>query len=195
MPRLTSGKPTREQLQAAYGESIPDLIAPGLRVLFIGINPSLYSAAVGHQFSAAGESVLAGVAWGWVHRPAARASGRAAAAGAWVRHHEFGRRGDSAGGRADPRGFSQGQQAPRAEGPALSPAMGGLSRHLDVSIGGRSTRDVSRSAEGQIRRLARVAVAKSQRTQRALPASGPRAVVPRAASAKPSRSTTQRPVR
>ena len=54
MPRLTSGKPTREQLQAAYGESIPDLIAPGLRVLFIGINPSLYSAAVGHHFARPG---------------------------------------------------------------------------------------------------------------------------------------------
>ena len=54
MPRLTSGKPTREQLQAAYGESIPDLIAPGLRMLFIGINPSLYSAAVGHHFARPG---------------------------------------------------------------------------------------------------------------------------------------------
>lgn len=33
---------------------MPDLIAPGLRVLFCGINPSLYSAAVGHHFARPG---------------------------------------------------------------------------------------------------------------------------------------------
>jgi TDG/mug DNA glycosylase family protein len=36
------------------GGSVPDLIAPGLRVLFCGINPSLYSAAVGHHFARPG---------------------------------------------------------------------------------------------------------------------------------------------
>ena len=34
-------RPTREQLLAAYGKTIRDLIAPDLRILFIGINPSL----------------------------------------------------------------------------------------------------------------------------------------------------------
>jgi TDG/mug DNA glycosylase family protein len=33
---------------------VPDVIAPGLRVLFVGINPSLYSAAVGHHFARPG---------------------------------------------------------------------------------------------------------------------------------------------
>jgi TDG/mug DNA glycosylase family protein len=33
---------------------VPDLIAPGLRVLFCGINPSLYSAAIGHHFARPG---------------------------------------------------------------------------------------------------------------------------------------------
>jgi TDG/mug DNA glycosylase family protein len=33
---------------------VPDVIAPGLRVLFCGINPSLYSAAVGHHFARPG---------------------------------------------------------------------------------------------------------------------------------------------
>jgi TDG/mug DNA glycosylase family protein len=47
-------RPTREQLLAAYGKTIRDLIAPDLRVLFIGINPSLYSAAVGHHFARPG---------------------------------------------------------------------------------------------------------------------------------------------
>lgn len=47
-------RPTREQLKAAYGTSLPDLIAPGLDVLFVGINPSLYSAAIGHHFGRPG---------------------------------------------------------------------------------------------------------------------------------------------
>src|SRR3982750_3063681 len=47
-------RPTREQLLAAVGKSIPDLIAPGLRVLFCGINPGLYSAAIGHHFGRPG---------------------------------------------------------------------------------------------------------------------------------------------
>lgn len=33
---------------------MPDLIAPGLRVLFVGINPGLYSGAVGHHFARPG---------------------------------------------------------------------------------------------------------------------------------------------
>jgi TDG/mug DNA glycosylase family protein len=33
---------------------VPDIIAPGLRVLFCGINPGLYSAAVGHNFARPG---------------------------------------------------------------------------------------------------------------------------------------------
>ena len=47
-------RPTREQLRAAYGKTIRDLITRDLRVLFIGINPSLYSAAIGHHFGRPG---------------------------------------------------------------------------------------------------------------------------------------------
>lgn len=47
-------KPTREAIASAYGKTVPDLIAPGLKVLFVGINPSLYSAAVGHHFARPG---------------------------------------------------------------------------------------------------------------------------------------------
>jgi TDG/mug DNA glycosylase family protein len=47
-------KPSRQQLQAARGKSVPDLIAPGLKVLFVGINPGLYSGAVGHHFARPG---------------------------------------------------------------------------------------------------------------------------------------------
>ncbi|MBV9120992.1 MAG: G/U mismatch-specific DNA glycosylase [Chloroflexi bacterium] len=47
-------RPSKEQLAAAAGKSIPDLIQPGLKVLFAGINPSLYSGAVGHHFARPG---------------------------------------------------------------------------------------------------------------------------------------------
>src|SRR5207245_4662680 len=39
---------------AARGKSIPDVIAPGLNVLFVGINPSLWSGAVGQHFARPG---------------------------------------------------------------------------------------------------------------------------------------------
>lgn len=47
-------RPTRDEIAAASGRTVPDLIAPGLKVLFCGINPSLYSAAVGHHFARPG---------------------------------------------------------------------------------------------------------------------------------------------
>lgn len=49
-----SRPPTKAELAAAYGATIPDLISPGLRVLLVGINPSLYSAAVGQHFARPG---------------------------------------------------------------------------------------------------------------------------------------------
>ena len=47
-------RPTAKQLRSAHGKEVPDVIAPGLRVLFVGINPGLYSAAVGHHFGRPG---------------------------------------------------------------------------------------------------------------------------------------------
>ena len=47
-------KPTREQLLAATEKTVKDVIAPNLRVLFCGINPGLYTAAVGHHFARPG---------------------------------------------------------------------------------------------------------------------------------------------
>jgi TDG/mug DNA glycosylase family protein len=47
-------KPTKQQLIEAEGKTVPDVIAPGLRVLFCGINPGLYTAAVGHHFARPG---------------------------------------------------------------------------------------------------------------------------------------------
>jgi TDG/mug DNA glycosylase family protein len=56
--RVTRGsadhRPTKAELKAAVHLGVPDLIAPGLRVLFCGINPGLYSAATGHHFARPG---------------------------------------------------------------------------------------------------------------------------------------------
>ena len=47
-------KPTRQQLIEAAGKTVADVIALDLRVLFCGINPGLYTAAVGHHFARPG---------------------------------------------------------------------------------------------------------------------------------------------
>jgi len=47
-------RPTPADLAAARDRTIPDVIAPGLLVLFSGINPGLYSAATGHHFARPG---------------------------------------------------------------------------------------------------------------------------------------------
>ena len=47
-------KPTAADLAAAYGKTIPDVIAPALDVLFCGINPGLYSAATRCHFARPG---------------------------------------------------------------------------------------------------------------------------------------------
>jgi TDG/mug DNA glycosylase family protein len=49
-----SPRPSRADLAAAAGRGVPDVTAPGLRVLFSGINPGLYSAATGHHFARPG---------------------------------------------------------------------------------------------------------------------------------------------
>ena len=46
--------PTADEIRAAAGRRIPDLIVPELRVLFCGINPGLYSAATKHHFARPG---------------------------------------------------------------------------------------------------------------------------------------------
>ena len=56
-------KPTREQLAAAADSTIADVIANGLDVLFVGINPGLYSAAIRHHFGRPGNRF-----WPVLHR-------------------------------------------------------------------------------------------------------------------------------
>lgn len=49
-----SHKPTKAEILASAGRTVPDVIAPSLRVLFCGINPGLYSGATGHHFARPG---------------------------------------------------------------------------------------------------------------------------------------------
>jgi double-stranded uracil-DNA glycosylase len=53
-PSAIPWKPTKRELAAAHGKKVPDIIQPGLKVLFCGINPGLYSGAVGHHFARPG---------------------------------------------------------------------------------------------------------------------------------------------
>jgi double-stranded uracil-DNA glycosylase len=46
--------PSAAELAAARDKTVRDVIAPGLSVLFCGINPGLYSAATGHHFARPG---------------------------------------------------------------------------------------------------------------------------------------------
>jgi len=47
-------RPTKAELEAARDKVVKDVIAPGLDVLFCGINPGLYTAAIGHHFGRPG---------------------------------------------------------------------------------------------------------------------------------------------
>jgi len=56
-------RPTQADLDAARDKTIPDVIAPGLSVVFAGINPGLYSAATGYHFARPGNRF-----WPALHR-------------------------------------------------------------------------------------------------------------------------------
>ncbi len=66
-PRVTPGaarvRPTPADLEAARDATIPDVLSVGLRVVFAGINPGLYSAATGHHFARPGNRF-----WPALHR-------------------------------------------------------------------------------------------------------------------------------
>ncbi|GAA2785734.1 G/U mismatch-specific DNA glycosylase [Kitasatospora paracochleata] len=56
-------RPTADELAAAQDTTIPDVAGPGLRVLFCGINPGLWSGATGHHFARPGNRF-----WPALHR-------------------------------------------------------------------------------------------------------------------------------
>ena len=53
-PLALPRKPTPAEIAAATDKTVRDVIAPDLKVLFCGINPGLYTAAVGHHFARPG---------------------------------------------------------------------------------------------------------------------------------------------
>jgi TDG/mug DNA glycosylase family protein len=61
--RPITPRPSRADLAAARDLTIPDVAGPGLRVLFSGINPGLYSAATGYHFARPGNRF-----WPALHR-------------------------------------------------------------------------------------------------------------------------------
>jgi TDG/mug DNA glycosylase family protein len=61
-PVTGARRPSSGDLTAARDKTIPDVAAPGLRVLFAGINPGLYSAATGYHFARPGNRF-----WGALH--------------------------------------------------------------------------------------------------------------------------------
>ncbi len=56
-------KPSKAELEAARGREVPDVLASDLDVVFVGINPGLYSGAVGHHFARPGNRF-----WKALHR-------------------------------------------------------------------------------------------------------------------------------
>ncbi|WP_405012832.1 G/U mismatch-specific DNA glycosylase [Kitasatospora sp. NBC_01539] len=59
----TPHRPTADEMAAAHGTTIPDVAGPGLRVLFCGINPGLWSGATGWHFARPGNRF-----WPALHR-------------------------------------------------------------------------------------------------------------------------------
>lgn len=47
-------RPTKQDLLAAANKTVPDIIGTNLKILFCGINPGLYTAAIGHHFGKPG---------------------------------------------------------------------------------------------------------------------------------------------
>lgn len=60
---LAPWKPSREIQLKSIARRVPDVIAENLNVLFCGINPGLYSAAVGHHFAGPGN-----LFWPTIHK-------------------------------------------------------------------------------------------------------------------------------
>jgi TDG/mug DNA glycosylase family protein len=54
MKSMDRKRPTKTDLENALGTSIPHVLALGLDVLFVGINPGLWSGATGHHFAGPG---------------------------------------------------------------------------------------------------------------------------------------------
>ena len=67
---------TRDELESYVGATVPDLVGPGLRLLFVGINPGLWTAATQTHFAHPGNRFYpALLAAGIIERPIDRGAG------------------------------------------------------------------------------------------------------------------------
>lgn len=146
---------------------MPDVIAPGLKVLFVDINPGRYSGAEGYHFARPGNRFLACSAQGEVYGASAfacRGTGAAAARG-W--HHEHCEQDDRGGTR--PTGIKGRRPAASAEDQAASAARGGDPRTRGFSDCLCSAESPLRSPGGAHRHVADMVFPGSQRSEREQP--------------------------
>ena len=69
MEVITGRRPTKDELQTFQGARVDDLLADPLRLLFVGINPGLWTAAVNAHFARPGNRF-----WPALHRAGITAS-------------------------------------------------------------------------------------------------------------------------
>ena len=75
VPSVLMGS-TREELESFRNTEVPDLIGPGLRLLFVGINPGLWTAATQTHFAHPGNRFYpALLGAGIIDRPIDRSRG------------------------------------------------------------------------------------------------------------------------
>jgi hypothetical protein len=163
-------KPSRAEIAAAFGRSIPDVVGPGLRVLFCGINPSLYSAAVGHHFARPGNRF-----WPTLHAAGFTERLLSPFEDATLLERGYGltnlvRRATATADEFDERRTRRRRPATRSTR-APSPANDcRLPRRDGVSCGVRATTGGARPSASANRHIIRLGLAQPERTQRALSA-------------------------
>ena len=158
-------KPTKQQLVEAAGKKVPDVIAPNLKVLFCGINPGLYTAAVGHHFARPGNRFWPALfKSGFTDRLVSPFEERELLAS---RNRNQQRRTacDSHCRRTDQRRFHCRRTRVSREGKTISSAGRGDSRRRRIPRRVRETQSADRRAAGKNSRRARLGLAKSQRLE------------------------------
>ena len=180
-PAAPPRRPTPAEIRAAVDKTVPDVIAPGLAVLFCGINPGLYTAAVGHHFARPGNRF-----WPALH--AAGFTDRLLAPHEERRLLDLGygitnlvARATATGGRALDRGAGPRRGAAREDGGEVAAAVRGGGGDRRVPGGVRQAAREARAAGRADRGGEGVGAAQPERAERALPGRGAGAVVPGAA--------------
>src|SRR2546421_2128840 len=174
-------RPTPAELRAARGRSIPDVIAPGLDVLFVGINPSLWSGAVGLHFARPGNRFWRALHDAGVHRARPLAVRKSRAPGTEDRRDEFGEQRHGQRRRARARRLPARRQADRREGPPVPAESRGVRGHGRVSRGFRAAARTRRKAAGAACRRRDLGAAEPERPHGWLSDARPRARFPRTA--------------